>query len=188
MKYAIVDIETTGGQATSSGITEIAIILHDGNEVMSEYHSVINPLRYIPAYITSLTGITNEMVLDAPAFEEVAAEVYEILKEAVFVAHNVHFDYSFINYNLQQAGYDLKVDKLCTVRLSRKIFPGLASYSLGNLCRSLDIDIMQRHRARGDARATCVLFEKMLQCDRENHIQQQLKKQPSRKSVAQKNK
>ena len=92
--YAIVDIETTGGYAANHRITEIAIYLHDGMQVTDTYHSLINPGRNIPHYITGLTGISTEMVLDAPTFEEIAQDILNLLEGKVFVAHNAHFDYS----------------------------------------------------------------------------------------------
>ncbi len=160
--FAIVDIETTGGAAANSGITEVAIFIHDGEKVIEEYVTLINPQRAIPTYITALTGINNAMVASAPSFEDVAEKIYELLKDKVFIAHNVNFDFSFIKEHLQQSGIKFLVPKLCTVRLSRKAFPGFTSYSLGTLCRQLDIDLENRHRARGDAAATVLLFEKVL--------------------------
>lgn len=174
--YAIVDIETTGGHASSHDITEIAILVHDGNRVVEEFHSLVNPGREIPLYITALTGINSDMVRDAPYFDELAPEIASILERHIFVAHNVNFDYSFVKHHLKLAGHSLDTRKLCTVRLSRKVFPGLPSYSLGNLCRQLDIRIEQRHRAGGDARATAVLFDKLLQHGAITHIDQMLKK------------
>lgn len=163
--YAIVDIETTGGHAMAHGITEIAIVLHNGREVEGRFHTMINPQLPIPRYITSLTGITNEMVHDAPLFEDVAEKIYNLLHQRVFVAHNVNFDFSFIKHHLQRAGYDFTARKLCTVRMARKVFPGFASYSLGNICRELQIAIKDRHRAMGDTMATVQLFEKILLSD-----------------------
>lgn len=174
--YAIVDIETTGGHAAAHAITEIAVFIHDGQKVIRQFHSLVNPQQKIPLYITSLTGISDEMVADAPVFEELAAEIYEMLSECVFVAHNVNFDYSFIKHQLKQCGYHLDVRKLCTVRLGRKVFPGLPSYSLGNLCRSVQISISNRHRAAGDAKATVELMEKMLVLGASVHIDEMLKK------------
>ncbi len=163
--YAIVDIETTGGQAATNGITEIAIYVHDGQCIVKEFSTLINPLVTIPPFLESYTGITNEMVSRAPKFEDVAEQIFNLLKDSVFVAHNVNFDYSFIHYQLLQCGYTLPAKKLCTVRLSRKIFPGYKSYSLGNICTSLNIPISDRHRASGDALATVKLFEKILATD-----------------------
>ena len=174
--YAIVDIETTGGHASSGAITEIAIILHNGREIEGSYHTLINPGSAIPRYITALTGIDDEMVKGAPAFSEVASVIYNLLSDRVFVAHNVNFDYSFIRYHLLQSGMEWDVAKLCTIRLSRKIFPGHPSYSLGNICRSLGIIINDRHRAKGDASATAELFAMLLRADEQNHIAQSLKK------------
>lgn len=160
--YAIVDIETTGGHAAAHAITEIAIHVHDGTRVTKHFKTLINPGKKIPLYITALTGITNEMVATAPAFDEVADEIYELLHDNIFIAHSVNFDFSFIKHYLKQSGYELNVKKLCTVRLSRKVFPGLPSYSLGNICRNLGIHINDRHRADGDAKATVALFDRIL--------------------------
>ncbi|HTD99531.1 MAG TPA: exonuclease domain-containing protein [Mucilaginibacter sp.] len=180
--YAIVDIETTGGHANANGITEVAICLHDGKKVTQRYSTLVNPGRDIPVYIRALTGITNEMVQDAPSFEDVAADIYHLLHGKIFVAHNVNFDFSFIRFHLAAAGYDLQSSKLCTVRLGRKILPGMPSYSLGKLCRHLGIDNESRHRAAGDAEATATLFSILLQSDKENHINEALK-QRSREQV-----
>ena len=149
--YAIVDIETTGGHASANGITEIAICIHNGTTVVERYNTLINPGRDIPIYIQALTGISNEMVQNAPSFKQVSHEIYQMLNGHIFVAHNVNFDYSFLRYHLAAAGYELQANKLCTVRLTRKIIPGLPSYSLGRLCRHLGIDNESRHRAAGDA-------------------------------------
>lgn len=176
MNYAIVDIETTGGYASANGITEISVFVHDGNRVIKHFETLINPQQNIPRFITSLTGIDNAMVADAPTFDEIADVLFEILNGNVFIAHNVNFDYSFIKHQLKQSGYDLTAKKLCTVRLGRKVFPGLPSYSLGNLCRSLKINIENRHRAGGDAKATVKLFEYMLANGAQAYIDQMLKR------------
>ena len=122
--YAIVDIETTGGYAANNAITEVAIVLHDGNREVKRYETLVRPDQPIPRYIQALTGITDEMVSDAPPFAEIAPIVHEWLKDAVFVAHNVNFDYSFVKHQLEACGLALQAKKLCTVRLSRKLFPG----------------------------------------------------------------
>src|SRR3982751_4438958 len=157
--YAIVDIETTGGFAAGHGITEIAVFVHDGTRVVRHFETLINPYQNIPRYITALTGIDNAMVADAPGFDEVAEVLFELLNNNIFIAHNVNFDYSFIKHHLKVSGLELTARKLCTVRLGRKVFPGLPSYSLGNLCRSLRLPIENRHRAGGDAKAAVKLFE-----------------------------
>ncbi|WP_207493163.1 exonuclease domain-containing protein [Aridibaculum aurantiacum] len=173
--FAIVDIETTGGYASANGITEIAIAIHDGTSMVDYYETLINPDMPIPRYVQSLTGITNAMVSQAPYFDEVAPRIYELLHDKIFVAHNVNFDYSFIKHHLERAGLCLDCKKLCTVRLGRKILPGYPSYSLGKLCRSLEIEIEQRHRAGGDTLATVKLFERMLQADVEGELKAMLK-------------
>ena len=168
--YAIVDIETTGGHAASNGITEIAIILYDGVTEISRFETLVNPEQSIPLYIRALTGITEEMVETAPLFKDIAPRIYELLNEKIFIAHNVNFDYSFLKYHLGKCGFDLNSKKVCTVRLGRKVFPGLPSYSLGKFCNSLGIQIVNRHRALGDADATIRLFSMMLTADKEGHL------------------
>lgn len=172
--YAIVDIETTGGYAAASGITEICIQVLDGENVVQRFDSLINPLHTIPPYIQAMTGITNAMVANAPLFETVAEQVFNILNGKVFVAHSVNFDYSFIKSQLAVCGYDLNAPKLCTVRLSRKLIPNMPSYSLGKLCSSLGIQHINHHRAGGDTDATVRLFKLLLQRDRNNHIKASL--------------
>lgn len=174
--YAIVDIETTGGYAANHRITEVAIFLHDGISVTDTYHTLINPGRNIPYYITGLTGITGEMTGLAPFFETVAPEIYRRLNGRIFVAHNAHFDYSFLRKEFEQAGINWNSKKLCTVRLSRKILPGLRSYSLGRLAESLGIVIENRHRAGGDASATVQIFDELLRRDRDGYILKTLKR------------
>ncbi len=168
--YAIVDIETTGGHANANGITEVAIIIHDGQKVSERFSTLINPLIPIPIYIQALTGINDEMVSNAPTFKDAAAEIYNLLQDKIFVAHNVNFDFSFLKHHLSAAGYFLQTKKLCTVRLSRKIMPGFNSYSLGKLCNQVGIELIDRHRAMGDASATACLFSMLIERDTEGHI------------------
>lgn len=174
--YAIVDIETTGGYASGHRITEISVFVHDGESVIKHFETLVNPQQPIPRYITALTGISNAMVAEAPSFDEIAEALHDILHSNIFIAHNVNFDYSFVKHQLKNSGFDLASKKLCTVRLGRKVFPGLPSYSLGNLCRSLEIDIENRHRAGGDAKATVKLFEHMLANGAQVHIDEMLKR------------
>jgi len=174
--YAIVDIETTGGYAANHRITEIAVFLHDGVQITDTYHTLINPGRNIPNYITGLTGISTEMVLDAPSFEEVAEDLFNLIEGKVFVAHNAHFDYSFLKREFEMSAINWQAKKLCTVRLSRKIIPGLRSYNLGSLAESLGIEITNRHRAGGDAHATVKIFDQLLRRDLDGHILKTLKR------------
>ncbi len=179
MKYAIIDIEATGGSPKRDKITEIAIYLYDGGEVVDSFASLINPETEIPPFIRKLTGISNEMVSTAPTFGDVASRVQTITEDAVFVAHNVQFDYAYIKAEFKRLGYDFSRPKLCTVKLSRKIFPDLPSYSLGKLCAQLEIPLSNRHRASGDAFATVKLFDLLKENDSEEHIQHSL----SRKAI-----
>ena len=181
--YAIVDIETTGTYAAANGITEFSVHIFDGVKVLEKFQTLINPLQPIPRYIQAFTGITNEMVSNAPKFEQVAENIFKLLHGKIFVAHNVNFDYSFVKASLTACNLDLNSKKLCTVRLSRKIFPGLPSYSLGNLCQSLGIRINARHRADGDAEATVKLFQELLLHDKEQHIHKSLKRDSKEQSL-----
>lgn len=164
--FAVVDVETTGGLGRCEKITEIAIFVTDGENLIRSFHSLVNPERTIPPYIINLTGITNEMVEQAPRFYEIAAKILETFKDTVFVAHNAVFDYNFIKKEFAELGYKFRMDTLCTVQLSKKIFPGLSSYSLGELCKSLGISIYDRHRAKADAEATMLLFNMIYKKDK----------------------
>jgi len=163
--FAIIDIETTGGSAVHEKVTEVAIYLHDGTKITGEYATLINPEKRIPPFITRLTGISDEMVQQAPRFFEVARDIVELTKDCIFVAHNALFDYSFIRHEFLRLGYKYHRPTLCTVKLSRKLLPGFRSYSLGNLCDNLKIKIENRHRASGDALATVKVFEHLLDVD-----------------------
>ncbi len=166
--FAIVDIETTGGSAANSRITEIAVIIHDGLSVVEKFSTLINPEVTIPYHISRLTGITDQMVADAPKFYEMAKKLIELMKGKIFIAHNVGFDYGFIKQEYKNLGYDFKMEKLCTVQLSRKLLPGKSSYSLGKLCDELNINNNARHRTEGDALATTKLFELLLKAKNEH--------------------
>lgn len=163
--YAIIDIETTGGNASRERITEIAIFIHDGTQVVNEYSTLINPECKVPPFVARLTGISDEMLAHAPKFYEVARDIVEITEGCTFVAHNAAFDYSFVKQEFLNLGYKYKRPVLCTVKMSRKLLPGYKSYSLGNLCSNLGIQITSRHRAAGDALATVKLFERLLHVD-----------------------
>lgn len=160
--YAIVDIETTGSPAKSNGITDIAIVLHDGQKVESKYETLINPNVPIPQFVVQLTGITNTMVAEAPQFESVAQHIYNQLNGRVFVAHNAGFDFPYLQYFLQLAGFTYQPEILCTLSLSRKAFPNIEKHGLEFLCKTLNISNPSRHRAAGDAMATTHLLEIIL--------------------------
>jgi DNA polymerase-3 subunit epsilon len=163
--YSIIDIETTGGSSRSDRITEIAIYIHNGANITDEFVTLINPERNIPYFITNLTGITNEMVEDAPRFYEIARKIVELTEGKIFVAHNARFDYSFIRQEFKSLGFNFRRSIIDTVALSRKLLPGYKSYSLGNICKEIGININGRHRAAGDAFATSMLFELLLEKD-----------------------
>jgi DNA polymerase-3 subunit epsilon len=163
--FAIIDIETCGGtfQYKKGRITEICILVHDGLSVVEKFSTLVNPECTISSRFIDITGITNEMVKDAPKFHEIARDIIRLTEGHIFVAHNVNFDYGFIKEEFASLGYKYRRDTLCTVRLSRKLIPGKVSYSLGNLCESLGIYNQARHRAEGDALATAELFDRLIQ-------------------------
>jgi DNA polymerase-3 subunit epsilon len=182
MEFAVVDIETTGSTPQSAGITEIAIVIHNGVEVTGKYVTLINPRHKIPPFIVNMTGISDEMVAAAPLFEEVAPQIYNLLNGRVFVAHNVSFDYSFVHYLLGRSGFQWSAPKLCTIKLSRRVFPGLEKYGLGSLTRDLGISIEGRHRAWGDAAATAQVLTMAIEKEGMQPIHNLLaKKEPRRK-------
>jgi DNA polymerase-3 subunit epsilon len=160
--YAIIDLETTGGSVKADRITEIAIVLHDGTQIVREFSSLIQPGIRIPYRITGITGINNEMVAGAPHFYEVAKEVVELTTGCTIVAHNVRFDYGFLREEFRSLGYDFQREVLCTVELSRALLPGLRSYALAPLVEALEISPKPKHRALEDARATAALFSHLL--------------------------
>lgn len=160
-KYAIVDIETTGGLVKRDKITEIAIVIYDGMYVVDQYQTLINPERSIPEFITRMTGITNEMVEDAPLFCEVAKEIVLRTEGCVFVAHNARFDYGFLREEFSRLGYSYTRKQLCTVRLSKKMLPHLKSHSLDSLIRHFNLAVDKRHRALDDALATTEVFKRI---------------------------
>jgi len=181
MEFAVVDIETTGSTPQSAGITEIAIVIHNGVEVTGKYVTLINPRHKIPPFIVNMTGISDEMVAGAPLFEDVAPQIYNLLNGRVFVAHNVSFDYSFVHYLLGRSGFQWSAPKLCTIKLSRRVFPGLEKYGLGSLTRDLGIRIEGRHRAWGDAAATAQVLTMAIEKEGMQPIHNLLAKKEARK-------
>ncbi len=163
--YAIVDIETTGGKFNEEGITEIAIYKYDGNEIVDKFVSLVNPERPIQPFVVNLTGISDNMVKKAPKFHEIAKRIVEIMEGCVLVAHNTSFDYRILKTEFKRLGYDFKKETLCTVDLSKKIFPDFDKYKLDVVCKNLGIAVANRHRAEGDALATVKLFELLLHKD-----------------------
>jgi len=159
MHFVIVDIETTGGNPQNSKITEIAMYKCDGEQIIDEFVTLINPETSIPPFIVNLTGITDRMVENAPLFEEVAQTIEAFSEGCIFVAHNVGFDYGMIRAEFKALGKSFSRPNMCTVKASRLVIPGYESYGLGKITRALGIEIKGRHRAGGDAYATTILFQ-----------------------------
>ena len=168
--YAILDIETTGGQFNEEGITEIAIYKYDGYEIVDQFISLVNPEKPIQPFVVKLTGINNAMLRSAPKFYEVAKRIIEITDDCILVAHNTSFDYRILRTEFNRLGYDFIKPTLCTVELAKKLIPEQPSYSLGKLVRALGIPMSDRHRASGDALATVKLFQLLLAKDSEKEI------------------
>ncbi|MCS6935020.1 MAG: exonuclease domain-containing protein [Chitinophagales bacterium] len=162
LMYAIVDVETTGGRPSTDRIVEIAIVVYDGEQILEKFSTLVNPKRPIDSYVTKLTGITDEMVKKSPTFEDIHAKILELTHERIFVAHNVKFDFGMLRQEFRRIGIDYNRRQIDTVNLARKLLPGFSSYSLGNICSSIGIDIHNRHRALGDAEATARLLSVML--------------------------
>jgi len=182
--YAILDIETTGGQFNEEGITEIAIYKFDGHEVVDQFISLVNPEKPIQPFVVKLTGINNAMLRSAPKFYEIAKRIIEITQDCIVVAHNASFDYRILRTEFNRLGYDYLKPTLCTVELSQKLIPGQLSYSLGKLVRSLGIPVTDRHRASGDAMATVKLFKMLLSKDIHKTIVQTLVKTELKKGLS----
>ncbi len=163
--FCVVDIETTGKGLGGNRMTEICIVRMHGTEIVEKFTTLVDPETLVPDFITRLTGIDNEMVSTAPIFADVAEEIERMTRDCIFVAHNVNFDFNIIRNEFKRLGHDFKRKKLCTVRLSRKLIPGMHSYSLGKLCNQLGISLQNRHRAEGDTDATVTLFQHLLELD-----------------------
>ncbi|UFH45920.1 GIY-YIG nuclease family protein [Flavobacterium galactosidilyticum] len=182
--YAILDIETTGGQFNEEGITEIAIYKFDGHEVVDQFISLVNPEIPIQPFVVKLTGINNAMLISAPKFFEVAKRIIEITNDCVIVAHNASFDYRILRTEFRRLGYNFEARTLCTVELSKKLLPEQPSHSLGKLVRALGIPMADRHRASGDALATIKLFKILLEKDIEKEIVKDFIKLEVEKGIA----
>ena len=165
--YVVVDIETTGGNNSYNRITEIGMVKLVGGKEVDRFQTLLNPQRRIPSSITRLTGISDDMVADAPLFAEVADHIASFTEDAVFVAHNVNFDYGFIKQEFARLEQSFRRPKMCTVREMRRTHPGLSSYSLANLTKHFHIDMEQHHRALSDAKAAAELLKLAFEKDDE---------------------
>ena len=182
--YAILDIETTGGQFNEEGITEIAIYKFDGHEIVDQFISLVNPEIPIQPFVVKLTGINNEMLRLAPKFHEIAKRIIEITQDCIIVAHNAVFDYRILCTEFRRLGYEFNAKNLCTVALAQRLLPEQPSHSLGKLVRALGIPMADRHRASGDAMATVKLFKILLEKDLEKVIVKELIKTDVQKGIA----
>lgn len=151
MRYAVVDLETTGSKAHLNRIIEIGIVIIENGKILQKFESLVDGKQEIPIFIQNLTGISPGMLIEAPTFDKIAQKVHSLLKDCIFVAHNASFDYVFLKAEFKRAGIEWSSDRLCTLKVSRKAFPGLASYSLKQLVKSLNCSDFRHHRALGDA-------------------------------------
>lgn len=181
--YSIIDVETTGGKFNEEGITEIAIYKFDGNKIVDQFISLLNPEIPIQPFVQQLTGIHNKMLCNAPKFFQVAKRILEITDETILVAHNSSFDYRMLKIEFDRLGYQFIIPQLCTVNLSKKLIPEMESYKLGKLVKSLGIPLSNRHRAAGDAMATVELFKLLLIKDKNKEIVNKLIKKEDKKTT-----
>jgi DNA polymerase III subunit epsilon len=150
--FAIVDIETTGGHPLFHRVIEVGLLRIEKGEVVQTYKTLVNPGRPIPEWITGITGITDDQVINAPSFEDIKDELIELFEDAIFVAHNSSFDYGFLQKEFERVDRAFTVDSLCTVRLSRAMFPGFRHHNLTALIERFKFDCANRHRAFDDAK------------------------------------
>ncbi|HWS99969.1 MAG TPA: exonuclease domain-containing protein [Pyrinomonadaceae bacterium] len=162
--FVVVDVETTGAKTPPCRVTEVGAYRVSRGRIVAEFQTLVNPQAEIPPFIVELTGITNEMVRTAPVFADVAHAWLDFADEAILVAHNAPFDVRFLNHELARVypGRRMVNTHLCTVKLSRRIFPGLLNYRLHTVAEHFAIPIINRHRAAGDALATAEIFLRML--------------------------
>jgi DNA polymerase-3 subunit epsilon len=168
--YSIIDIESNGAGYRKECIIDIAIYRYDGQKIVDQFISLVNPESDITPFVQKLTNITPKMVKTAPKFHEIAKRVIEITANTTLVGHNIDFDYRMLRQSFQRLGYDYKINTLDTIPLAKKLIPDEVSYSLGKLVKSLGIPLVNHHRADGDARATLELFKLLISKDTENEI------------------
>ena len=159
MRFAVVDVETTGGSGELNRITEVGIVLLDDTEVVKTFHTLVDPGTTISPFVQKLTGITDEMVQGKPQFGTIAEEVAELLRDRIFVAHNVQFDVKMMRMEFKRCCITFDPPRLCTVKISRRFFPGLPSYSLHNLALSLGLPDFNHHRALDDTMACAEILK-----------------------------
>ena len=168
--YAIIDIETTGGKFDSESITEIAILKYNGEKLLDQFSSLVNPEKKIDSFVEKLTGISYKMLVNAPKFYNIAKRIIEITDNCVLVAHNASFDYRVLKTEFRRLGFNYNKKTLCTVNLSKKLIPNKTSYNLEKLTKVLGIPLKRNHRAFDDAIATLNLFKLLQDLDIEKKI------------------
>lgn len=162
--FAVVDLETNRKESGRyAHILEVGIVWSDGSSIQDEYESLVKSPDAVCSFITELTGIDNEMLVDAPPFADIAQPIFQKLQNSVFVAHNVGYDYGHLRFHLAALGMNLRGDKLCTIKACRGLYPGMGSYGLAHLCKEFGIVLKGHHRALADARATALLLQMMIQ-------------------------
>lgn len=159
--YAIVDLETTGLHGTHDRIIELAVLRVENNRLVDSYTTLVNPQTYVSPFIERFTGIRKEELVDAPVFAQIRDKVLPYLEGAVFVAHNARFDYGFMRAEMKRTGLSWTAKTLCTVKLSRRLFPGERRHGLDALIKRHALDCTDRHRAYGDAHLIWQFLEKM---------------------------
>ena len=184
--YSVIDIESNGAPFRKESIIEIAIYRFDGHEITDQFISLVNPEDEISGFVQKLTGITQKMVITAPKFHEIAKRVVEITKDSTLVGHNIDFDYRMLRQSFKRLGYDFKINTLDTIPLAKKLIPDEKSYSLGKLCKSIGIPLVEAHRASGDARATLDLLKLLIIKDKDKEIIQSQQEENGAKSYVNK--
>lgn len=160
-KYVFVDVETTGGQPQTDRITEIAVIRVENGKIVAEQVTLLDPQHYIPAYLTQLTGISSADVVGKPYFSDIAVDLYALFDDAVMVAHNVRFDFSFLKAEFKRAGLSFRPKMLCTVKLSRYLYPAQRRHRLSDLISAHQLSFNERHRAYDDMHAVGQFWQKV---------------------------
>jgi len=180
--YSIIDIESNGAGYRKECIIDVAIYRYDGQKIVDQFISLVNPESDITPFVQKLTNITPKMVKTAPKFHEIAKRIVEITANTTLVGHNIDFDYRMLRQSFQRLGYNFKINTLDTIPLAKKLIPDEVSYSLGKLVKSLGIPLTNHHRAEGDARATLELFKLLVLKDTENEIIQKQHEESNAKS------
>lgn len=171
MKFAVVDVEATGGTRQTNRIIEIGVVQTDGFEIEGTFQTLVDPGREVPPFVQHLTGITQETLVGAPAFGEISGQLSTLLEGRIFVAHNVGFDYTIVFDEMRRALCPIELRQLCTLRLSRKFFPGLKHYKLATVAEFLGVQDFAHHRALGDAMAAAEILKTALAAHGEAEIE-----------------